>query len=68
MAINRDTYIYVVNQTLESEMILPAGLSKKLAEEQIFVSVRGDSIRIAPHLYNDHADVDRLFEALTRLL
>ncbi|HZX72918.1 MAG TPA: aminotransferase class V-fold PLP-dependent enzyme [Cyclobacteriaceae bacterium] len=41
-----------------------AMLSKRLAEHQVFVSFRGDKIRVAPHLYNDKNDVDRLFEVL----
>lgn len=43
---------------------LPEGLPPKLAERNVFVSVRGPSIRITPHLYNDERDVDRLIEAL----
>ncbi|MFK7971095.1 MAG: aminotransferase class V-fold PLP-dependent enzyme [Bacteroidia bacterium] len=31
----------------------------------IKVSLRGDAIRVAPHLYNDANDMDRLVEALT---
>ena len=47
---------------------LPDQLSKRLASENIFVSIRGDSIRVAPHLYNDKADIDRLFEVLDKIL
>ena len=47
---------------------LPDQLSKRLASENIFVSIRGDSIRVAPHLYNDKADIDRLFEVLDEIL
>ena len=43
---------------------IPRGLAACLKEAQVFVSIRGDSIRIAPHLYNDLNDVDRLFQAL----
>jgi selenocysteine lyase/cysteine desulfurase len=43
---------------------LAGGLSNLLQEAKVFVSIRGDSIRIAPHLYNDLNDVDRLFEIL----
>lgn len=43
---------------------LPEGIGAALAQRQVYVSVRGDSIRIAPHLYNDLTDVDRLFSAL----
>ena len=44
--------------------LVPQGLAEALAAENVFVSVRGDAIRVSPHLYNRTADVDRLFEAL----
>jgi len=43
---------------------LPEGLLPKLAQRRVYVSVRGASIRITPHLYNSEADIDRLVEAL----
>ena len=43
---------------------LPEGLLSKLAQRRVWVSVRGASIRITPHLYNSEADIDRLVEAL----
>ena len=46
----------------------PLGLSTALAEARVFVSVRGDSIRVSPHLYSDESDVDRLFSVLDRVL
>ncbi len=46
----------------------PPGLSRALAERDIYVSVRSDSIRIAPHVYNDGADIDRLFDTLAALV
>ncbi|MDH3730402.1 MAG: aminotransferase, partial [Acidimicrobiia bacterium] len=46
----------------------PGDLAQRLAAENIYVSIRGDSIRIAPHLHNEPADIDRLFEALHRSL
>lgn len=42
----------------------PRQLAAVLKESRVFVSIRGDSIRIAPHLYNDRNDIDRLFEVL----
>lgn len=42
----------------------PRQLAALLKESRVFVSIRGDSIRIAPHLYNDRNDIDRLFEVL----
>ncbi len=47
---------------------LPPGLAGALAERGVYVSVRGDSIRVSPHLYNDEADVARLFAALDDVL
>ena len=46
----------------------PAGLLAALAEERVYVSIRGDSMRVTPHLYNTDEDVDRLFAALERTL
>jgi len=46
----------------------PAGIPSELAgllrQARVFVSIRGDSIRIAPHLYNDGQDIERLFKVL----
>ena len=43
---------------------LPTGLTERLAAARVFVSVRGDSIRVAPHLYNDARDVARFIDVL----
>jgi selenocysteine lyase/cysteine desulfurase len=43
---------------------IPAKLATSLKEANVFVSIRGDSIRVAPHLYNDLSDIQRLFEVL----
>jgi len=42
-------------------------LPKALKEANVFVSIRGDSIRIAPHVYNEIKDIERLFELLQRM-
>ena len=46
----------------------PGGFNKELpqllARQKVFVSVRGESIRISPHLYNNERDIDRLFAVL----
>lgn len=47
---------------------VPDGLAGSLAERNIFVSVRGDSIRVSPHVYNDSQDVEKLFAALEDFL
>lgn len=43
---------------------IPDGLATLLKEAKVFVSIRGNSIRIAPHLYNEADDIDHLFEVL----
>ncbi len=43
---------------------IPKNLPSKLSSEQIYISIRGDSIRIAPHLYNTEKDIDRLFKCI----
>ena len=47
---------------------LPNGISeslaKRLSDARIYVSIRGDALRIAPHLYNDESDIERLFGVL----
>lgn len=42
----------------------PEGLAAKLAAKDVFVSVRGDKLRVSPHLYNTEADVEHLFSVL----
>ena len=46
---------------------IPDNLSKTLSSEHIFLSIRGQSIRIAPHLYNTDKDLARLFGVLGSL-
>ena len=49
----------------------PGGFQKdlplRLAQENIFVSVRGESVRISPHLYTTDEDIDRLFTVLEQV-
>jgi selenocysteine lyase/cysteine desulfurase len=44
----------------------PEDLAIRLGKDNVFVSVRGRSLRVSPHLYNTHEDVNRLFDALAR--
>jgi selenocysteine lyase/cysteine desulfurase len=46
----------------------PRELPELLAQEKVYVSVRGESIRISPHLYNTSQDLDRLFHTLEKVL
>ena len=48
---------------------LAPDLADRLAASRVFVSVRGGrSLRITPHVYNEAADVDRLFSVLAQAL
>jgi selenocysteine lyase/cysteine desulfurase len=47
---------------------LPPELPTRLAASNVYVSVRGDSIRVSPHVYNNEADIGRLFEVLAGAL
>ncbi len=47
---------------------VPDGLLEQLAKEHVYVSLRGTSMRVTPHLYNTDEDVDRLFAALEAVL
>jgi len=47
---------------------VPPGLPERLAEERVHVSLRGASLRVTPHLYNDEPDSDRLLAVLEALL
>ena len=43
---------------------LPATLAASLAAAKVHLSIRGDFVRISPHLYNNSAGIDRLFAAI----
>ena len=47
---------------------VPEDLAARLAGEHVFVSVRGESVRVSPHLYNTESDVERLFEVLEQVI
>lgn len=42
-----------------------AEIQRRLASRRVSVSARGSAIRVAPHVYNDEADVAALAEVLT---
>lgn len=46
---------------------IPEDLTEVLAREKVFVSVRGSSIRVTPHIYNTVQDCDRLIACLRGL-
>lgn len=47
---------------------VPPGLASDLARRGVYVSIRGDSIRVSAHAFNTADDIDRLFSSLAELL
>jgi selenocysteine lyase/cysteine desulfurase len=52
---------------LRRKEAIPKELPEILAKEKVFVSVRGSSIRVTPHLYNTVEDGARLIACLRRI-
>ena len=46
----------------------PADIAERLAEHDVHISLRGDSLRVSPHVFNDESDIERFFAALDRSL
>lgn len=42
-------------------------LARRLRENKAFVTIRGTKMRITPHVYNDEADIAKLFEIIETL-
>ncbi len=42
------------------------GLLEAFARARVYVGIRGESIRVAPHLYNDEAGMTRFLDAMRR--
>jgi selenocysteine lyase/cysteine desulfurase len=45
----------------------PADLATRLMRHDVFVSVRGSSVRVSPHVYNTEEDVARFFDVLEQV-
>jgi selenocysteine lyase/cysteine desulfurase len=43
---------------------IPEALPRQLEKAHVFVSIRGDAIRVAPHVYNGEEDVARFLSVL----
>lgn len=43
---------------------IPPGMPRRLEEARVLVSVRGNAIRVSPHVYNSEEDVARLLSVL----
>jgi selenocysteine lyase/cysteine desulfurase len=52
---------------LSRKAAIPKELPEMLAREKVFVSVRGSSIRVTPHVYNTLEDCSRLIACLRRI-
>jgi selenocysteine lyase/cysteine desulfurase len=53
---------------LRRKEAIPNELPEMLAREKVFVSVRGSSIRVTPHVYNTAEDCERLIACLRRIV
>ncbi|MEM1097171.1 MAG: aminotransferase class V-fold PLP-dependent enzyme [Planctomycetota bacterium] len=56
----------MVGITLQADA--PKDLLDRLRQQQVYVNARGTRIRLAPHVYNDEADVDRFVQVLKEIL
>jgi selenocysteine lyase/cysteine desulfurase len=45
---------------------VPPEMPARLAANKVYVSVRGQAMRVTPHLWNTDEDVERLFAVLRR--
>jgi len=52
---------------LRRKTAIPKELPEMFAREKVFVSVRGSSIRVTPHVYNTVEDCERLIACLRRI-
>ncbi len=52
---------------LRREAGIPKELPEMLARQKVFVSVRGSSVRVTPHVYNSVEDIERLVACLRRM-
>ena len=47
---------------------LPENIGERLAQHQVYASIRGDSLRVTPYLYNTDRDIDRFLDTLQKIL
>ncbi len=53
---------------LSHDTDLPEGLVQSLTQHNVYVSVRGSSVRVTPHVYTSADDIERLIVALAQEL
>jgi selenocysteine lyase/cysteine desulfurase len=49
---------------LRREAGIPRQLAESLAQRRVYVSIRGSSVRVTPHVYNSAADLERFVSCL----
>ena len=54
--------------SLRRKEAIPRELPALLAKEKVFVSIRGSSIRVTPHVYNTNEDCEKLLKCLRRFM
>lgn len=57
---------HLIGLGLDATGLDPAALAARLADDRVHVSVRGTSVRVSAHRFNDDGDVDRLLASLAR--
>lgn len=58
---------HIVGLRLPSDFDV-AGLRRALDRRSVSASLRGEALRVSPHLYNDEADIEALLESLREAL
>jgi selenocysteine lyase/cysteine desulfurase len=53
---------------LRTKKQVPSKLMQRLQESHIFISVRGTSLRITPHVYNSKAEIEKLLFVMEETL
>jgi selenocysteine lyase/cysteine desulfurase len=61
----RSSHLFGVRHSKEID---PDKLRSVLTRHKIYVSIRGNAIRVSPHVYNDADDLQRLVKALTSVV
>ena len=60
----RPSHLYGIRPPKQVSML---NLKEILSLNKISISVRGDAIRVSPHVYNDAADMNKLYKVLSNL-
>lgn len=61
----RSAHLWGIRFPAKFDMI---GLKNQLEREKVYVSIRGNAVRVSPHLYNTREDLERLAGCLATLV